>query len=196
VARGLFAGVLLAAGAVCYPAQLQSHPISLHEKMQKVNGISESSWHRQQADLAFRADRPAEDRAQRAAYARYLAHYTAASSMVLHGWCAKLYRDFPSYALHDWGLTDPWLARLDVRADRPGHKGALNRVFGPQLFRARQSVPAASGALRKNVAAGTAPPFIQKNLAAAELIEAKAYNRHEFFANLRLALTPVPKLAP
>lgn len=196
VPRALLAVALLAAGAACYPAQLQSHPLSLHEKMQKVNGISESSWHRQQADLAFRAGRPAEDRAQRAAYAQYLTSGARSQGLVLHGWCAKLYKDFPSYALHDWGLTDPWLARLNVPADRPGHKGALNRVFGPQLFRMRQRVAPGPGSVRAAVEGGHAPPFIQKNQKAAEVVEAKAYNRHDFFDNLRLALTRVPKLEP
>ncbi len=196
VLRALGAVALLAAGAACYPAQLQSHPLSLREKMQKVHGISESSWHRQQADLAFRAGRRAEDQAQRAAYVQYLTQSPAQRGLVLHGWCAKLYRDFRAYALHDWGLTDPWLARLDVRADRPGHKGALNRVFGPQLFRMRQRVAPGPGAVRAAVQAGHAPLFIQKNLRAAELIEAKAYNHHDFFDNLGLALTRVPKLEP
>jgi hypothetical protein len=43
---------------------------------------------------------------------------------------------------------------------------------------------------------GSAPPWVEENLESISLIEQKAYNRHNFFENLDLALTPVAKILP
>ncbi len=194
--RSLVMVGLLVAGGATYPPQLNLHPATKEEKMLKVDGIEDSSWHRHQPDTSFREGRPTQDVAQRAAYAQSPATNPVAQGIILHGWCAKLYRNWRSYALHDWGLTDPWLARLDIPADRPGHKYRLNRVYGPQLARARRNKPPVLGDLRRAVEGGYAPPFIAKNLEAAELIERKVYNRHSLRENVGLAFTFVPKLQP
>ena len=50
---------------------------------------------------------------------------------------------------------------------------------------------------RRAVAAGTAPKWVEENLAAIEVIERKIYNRHDPLENLRLALAfPGPIVVP
>jgi hypothetical protein len=51
-----------------------------------------------------------------------------------------------------------------------------------------------AGAFDAAIADGKAPPWVEANIATIRQIEARAYNSHRFLANLKLALSRVPKI--
>jgi hypothetical protein len=88
------------------------------------------------------------------------------------------------------GLPEHLLARVAMHHERPGHKWGLvplARDIG-RIELAAENRPRI-GMFRRAVEQGAAPGWVRANLAALETIERKAFNRHRFVENLRLALT-------
>jgi hypothetical protein len=103
--------------------------------------------------------------------------------------CFVLYKRFDRWAIHSYGLTDAVLSRVDVPANRPGHKELL-RPLAAQLAVVLEwwGRPPEPGMYRAAAEGGVAPPWVHKNLETLELMERKLYNHHDLGENLRLAL--------
>ena len=179
-----------------HPKQLAHHPVFMIEGQEVVNGIADAHHHRFHSELprlqfwggTGNRERLSDYRVYRAQIKRGEWPYRG----VHHGYlCWQQYESINEIAVHDLGLTDPILARVDMRADRPGHKWGL-RPLGSDLAKVRsfwgkrEPVP---GMHRRAVEEGVAGFWIRDNLDNIELIERKAYNRHHFFENLVLALS-------
>jgi len=165
---------------LCVPAQLSAHPL-LGGERQKANrlGILEPGLTESDRLLLERAAAPvAVERA----------------SVRIAGTCALAYAFPDARIVHRFGLTEPMLARTDVPPDRPGHRYGLFALADDLLALTRRYGPIAPGRARAAVEAGEAPAWIADNLAAIELVERKVSNRHGLLENLRLALTPAPRI--
>ncbi|MCB9584053.1 MAG: hypothetical protein H6718_01575 [Polyangiaceae bacterium] len=191
--------------ALAYPSKLTKHPATLEAKVPHYHGIADSAWHRQIADLRPSAERGRYD-------AERLEHYRKATPAQLAGvrvdtggWCVADYRRWDRTVVHEWGLTEPVLARATVKSDRPGHKTGLKTLARGLLSLRRKATANGSlgrGMYRRAVEEHYAPRWVAANLDAIEVIEQKAYNRHHFLENFRLALQrpkvqiPAPSGAP
>jgi hypothetical protein len=164
------------------------------ETMLKVDGISDGSWHRYHPELRMSEQRSLEND-------RLLARYetrtesAAPTRYVTEGLCVRAYFAFDQNIVHRWGLTEPILARTDVKSDRPGHKYGLLRL-ARELARSRQAARGAGEpvSVRRALARGERPKWIEANLGAIEQVERKMYNRHRFWENLTLATAPTDRI--
>jgi hypothetical protein len=111
-------------------------------------------------------------------------------------WCQNGYLHQAIPIIHNLGLTEPFLARTNMRSDRPAHKYGL-RPIAHDIMRIRGRYGFGRGVFDQVVAESKNPQnWIVKNIDSLRAIENKVYNKHDFIENLRLALTPVAKLAP
>ena len=93
---------------------------------------------------------------------------------------------FNMRVVQSFGLTDGFLARVNMRSDKPAHKYGLNPL-ADDICRIDSQYPPGRGMYRKAVADGRAPGWVAENIDSIEEIERKVYNRHDFIENLRLA---------
>jgi len=177
-----------------HPKQLAHHPVFMIEGQEVADGIADAHHHRFHSELPrLRPWGGAGSRERLSDYRTYRSKVKNGEwpyRGVRHGYlCWQQYEAIDEIAVHDLGLTDPILARVDMRADRPGHKWGL-RPLGSDLAKVRafwgEKKPA-PGMHRRAVEEGVAGSWIRDNLDSIELIERKAYNRHHFFENLALA---------
>lgn len=185
--------ILLAlAASFSYPPQLDGHPWTVPEQHQ-WNHIEDPAWHRRHHQLSPGPQRPSEDAALRRSYRQTTAHPTGAMK---HPWCRRAFFEPEMYIVHSLGLTSNVLARLDVPLARPGHKRLgrhvddLLRIVQAEGFSGRR------GMFRHAVEVGASPPWVRRQLESLEVLERKAYNRHDFAENVTLALQSVGALAP
>ncbi len=176
-----------------YPEKLSAHPATLTARVGHYHGIGDGAWHRQLEELAPSPDRARFDRERRASYRAATPEQLRGLRVEAGGWCAADYRKWDRVIVHEWGLTEPALARATVRADRPGHKLGLKPLARQLVLLRRRAAldpqaPRGVGFYRYAAAQGGAPRWLQDNLPALELIEQKTYNRHVLSENLRLAL--------
>jgi len=113
------------------------------------------------------------------------------------GWCYAMWKRFNERWIHKDGLTDALLARTTAEPWRPGHfkEEELGHLM-LDMLRVADERGWGRGAYRAAVEAGAAAPWIAANLASIELIEQKIHNHGDLLENLRLALTPVPRIEP
>lgn len=189
---------LLGISLAGYPRQLKAHPLTFaaeaRDTMSKVDGISDASWHRHHPDLRFQEGRREQDRQLRLRYQLARSAGTAQGPLAIDGWCVRLFFDFDHYAVHWWGLTQPFLAHADVPTERPGHKYqlvALAKELGP-LY--RDSKARRVGGVEDAIDTGRAPDWVVRNLEPISVLERRMYNHHDFIENLTLALTPLPPI--
>ncbi len=184
--------VLAAWTLALHPPQLDRHPFSRLEANKLVQKINDASLHRRNTGLTPDPFSSGAEMEQREAYTHFLSKKpTRPYASVVNGWwCAELYRQFDTRVVHGYGLTDALLARVNVPADRPGHKDALT-ILSRDLVRVvgRAGERAGADMYRHAVAEGIAAPWIVANLDTIELIARKVYNRHDFAENLRLAFS-------
>lgn len=194
-AAGLSVLALSASGA---PRQTRGHPIWLRDRPQLADGIDDAAHYRNHWGLPrldpWSAEDPTGWTSDPAQVRRRLAErgYTRVDVGYV---CAEQYRRPEQWAEQSLGLTEPFLARVDAPSLRPGHKWGLVQMARDlaAIHRARTGEPA-PGMLRAAVEAGEAPAWIAANLPALEVVERKAYNRHDPIENLRLALTFPPRI--
>jgi len=108
-------------------------------------------------------------------------------------WCRTAYVRPAAPVVHSLGLTEPFLARTHMRSDRPDHKEGL-KVLADHVAWLRQRYGFRRGVFDDALRDGVAPAWVAPNIGTIRLIEAKAFNRHRFLDNLRLALSHVPKI--
>lgn len=183
-----------AASFASYPPQLNGHPWTDPQSSQ-WHGIEDATWHRRHPQLAPKPTRTLEDEALRAQYAAWLQAKLPLGRAMEHPWCRRAFFEFTRVVVHSYGLTDPVLARLDVPLLRPGHR-EFGHYPADVLNVVQHAETRDAGMFRRAVMRGKAAPWIAANLRTIELIARKAYNRHAFGENVRLAFTAVPRIQP
>jgi len=189
-----------------YPRQLVYHPLLrnyLGFDISRFVEVTEPSFHRLQSERFFNGRTRITPRlgfgasylSWDAAMQRYLQEK---ESTVIYerGWCLLGYLHPSTPVIQIFGLTDPFLSRLEVEAVRPGHK--------PELIPAASdiaSIRAEYGFRRGAIPAAlrdghTSAPWVSDNLQSVYIIENKAYNNHNLLENLRLSFNLVSSLSP
>jgi hypothetical protein len=180
-------GIALAiAVSFLYPHRLDRHPYTLQARYYGDGIIEDAMSHRLRPELARKPMETGAAFDKRAEYREHVRPYSF-SALVADYWCVRNYDHFDWYVVHSLGLTDPVLARIDVPSDRPGHRWHLHPL-GRQLVDLRAKYGFGPGLYRKAIRGGDAPDWIEANLDRLELIDRRAYNSHDFFENLGLAL--------
>ncbi|MCK4343604.1 MAG: hypothetical protein KAY37_17970 [Phycisphaerae bacterium] len=184
--------LVIARAATFYPPQLDAHPFGGEEKCEFVNKINDASGHRHNKTLAQSPWSSGAEKEIKGRYAEFRARNPACghTGLAVGSWCVTLYERFDDRFVQALGLTDPILARTEMKADRPAHKLGLNPL-AKDLGRlvGRFGNAPRRGMYRKAVEQGRAPPWVAENLESIEIIEHKMLNTHDFIENLRLAFT-------
>jgi hypothetical protein len=174
-----------------YPAQLRNHPLSAKVRDRRWHGIADATWHRKRPDL-LRASSAAADAERLANYARFQEPAARDLRIDTTGWCRSAYDDFDARVVHNYGLTDPFLARIPGEFGRPGHKFVQDKA--DDLVRLERLTLRARGKpidieyWRKQ---RSTPKWIRHNADGLLVLERKMLNQHALGANLLLALTRV-----
>jgi hypothetical protein len=186
----LATGLLLAAAvASLHPPQLARHPIHLAVKHRQIDKINDASYHRNHARLSF--DPWSTVRIQPHTVTPMTTDDYA--GIVNTGWCEWAYQTLNFYVIHNLGLTEPILARVDIPPDRPGHKSDL-QTLALDLEEVHRAYTPGRGMYRLAAENGIAAPWIVENLETIEVIEQKIYNEHDLLENLKLSLRFPPRL--
>ncbi|NQZ97178.1 MAG: hypothetical protein HRU01_11755 [Myxococcales bacterium] len=168
-----------------YPPQLDRHPIRSDVAARFVNKISDAAFHRRWEILATyptwkQALTPERLREMRNHDFRY-------RGVDADGPCSNFYRRMDVRGVLKMGLTQPFLARVDMVQNRPGHKLGLIPM-AHDLVKLYASAPEIGpGMFRLAVEEDRAPAWVAPNLARIEVIERKIFNRHDPWENLRLS---------
>jgi hypothetical protein len=182
--------VAIAFGAA-YPAQLRNHPLSAKVRNHRWHGIADAAWHRRRDDL-LQSSSAAADVERLARYARFEERSAREMPISTTGWCRTGYEQFDTRVVHNYGLTDPFLARVPGEFGRPGHKFVQDKA--DELVLLEKAAARAHGRpidvayWRKRRGA---PKWVKRNADAMLVLERKMLNRHDFGENLALALTRV-----
>jgi hypothetical protein len=183
-----FAGLVTMASLAMQPPQRSVHALVEAGNPHKVHEISDPGRHRRQAELTMAAQIDPYREAKLAA-GRNPEGFEYASIEV-EGVCARAYVAWDRRIIHSFGLTDPFLARMNVPAyarDRPGHKSALSsmayeirRIYilgdGPGI-----------GMTGRAAERDYFGRWVSAELDTIEIIERKAFNDHDLRENFGLA---------
>jgi hypothetical protein len=195
---GIAIGAALALLALSlHPRQLGAHPLRGGGELRMLDGIGDAQHYRTHWAIPrldpWGSGDPIDvgDRYTAAGHAAQ--HSGSAVGYV----CWKLYAAPERRAIHALGLTEAYLAQVEMPAERPGHKWGLMRLARDiervQRWWARAPEP---GMYRAALGAGVAPEWMGRNLARLEWIERKVHNRHHPLENLALALTSPGRIQP
>jgi len=178
-----------------YPPTLSGHPLTA-PKTYHYHRIADAEWHRQHRSLQQPENAWEANRAKLRAYSALNDRDRWQPRVLDHPWCKRGFNEYKTYVINSYGLTDAILARIDAPFMRPGHKAVDQHAASlAKLVRGAKGKRGA-GMFRRAVEAKKAPKWVVRNLDAIEAIERKVYNRHDFMENLRVALTPIPRLKP
>jgi hypothetical protein len=178
--------------ATLYPRQLDSHPFFKRVVHTNYDLINDSAWHRHHPLLELPAwgSVADQDLADELVAWREAHPGEPYDSTIAEVQCIIAYEAYHSRIVHAFGLTDPFLGRMQMDAPRPAHKYGLRpraeRMMG--IIR-RQGHRTSPGMYRRLVERGEAPLWAERNLERVEVIERKMFNRHDLLENLGLALT-------
>jgi hypothetical protein len=180
----------------CYPRQLLNHPILgkdyfEHRQYLKINDAAVFRVHEKLPSL-FSSGNEIEMKEEKKLWAREFKTITK-ENVFTTGTCYEAFKNFDSYVINYFGLTDAFLARSSMPSLLPGHKYGLI-PFAEELVNVREKYGFRRGAFRRMVLAKDAPEWIELNLEKLEVIERKVYNTQNFWENFSLALKPVPKI--
>ncbi|MCX7016083.1 MAG: hypothetical protein NTW86_26585 [Candidatus Sumerlaeota bacterium] len=196
--KALAAGclVLAACVALCFPRQLQQHPIfrsAFGYSHRAFLGVHDAAWHRLNPSVTPPLFGVGASLSYRAARDRY---ETDNGKTIAYGsWCTEIYLHPKRPNIHSLGLTEPFLARTVMRSDRPAHKVGL-APMAKDIAAIRQTYGFQTGAF-KSALKRSPVDWIRSNLSSIELIEDKVFNKHHFLHNFRLALrTMFIKIVP
>jgi len=193
------AGLTLGCAAfalLAIPPQLDRNPLlgnaNTDEKSPVlVDGINDANSHRKHPDLSFSPWTFEPVLEQRTDYRRYRKTHPHGehSRLEVQGWCFQSYREFDVEVVQRWGLTDPFLARVELPWQRPGHRFALVS-FAERLVTIREEARAGKRPedWREMFVAGhVIPTWARRHLDEMAILEAKRTNRQNFFENLQLS---------
>jgi hypothetical protein len=108
-------------------------------------------------------------------------------------WCRIAYLEPASPVVHSLGLTEPFLARTMMSADKTAHKFGLEPLAA-DLLSIRCEYGFQRGSFDKAISNGTAPEWIHDNIHALRQIEKKVYNDHNLFVNIASAVAPSARI--
>lgn len=169
-----------------HPRQLGSHPLLGEPQHTQIGVVNDAAWHRRHPSLSLALTRETATPAELEAFAPELRE-RGYRELAANFWCRWIWANYRKRVVHGFGLTDAVLARMDAAELRPGHKPELGR-FARQLVELQTEFGPGPGLFERALAAGRAPPWVQRNREALEILERKVYNRHAFGENLALAL--------
>jgi hypothetical protein len=101
--------------------------------------------------------------------------------------CVTAYHQYEYRVVQNLGLTDPFLARTDAKPDLTAHKFSLRPRARDLVCIYRTHREPDATLYRELAESGSASPWIRENIESIETIARKAYNRHVWPENLRLA---------
>jgi hypothetical protein len=189
------------ASAWQYPAQLKSHPIYLRANDDvTVNNINDAHRHRTNPGGPGRMP-PFSPKWNVLLMEDNLPKYAKAPKsyreIKAQSGCAIIYRDPFTYYVHSFGLTDPLLAHMEMKPDRPAHKRGLIPV-AEQIVALRRGFGGTPrrGMFLEMSGRGSAPEWVDKNLASIGLLEKKMYNTHDWQENIGLAFQFTQPIQP
>lgn len=120
----------------------------------------------------------------------------SALPLIADFWCQNAYLHAALPTIHSLGLTEPFLARTRMPADRPGHKYGL-LPLAEDILHIRSQYGFVPGAFDMAISGDTVTPmWIVNNIDTIRKIERKVYNEHNFFENIKLAFLPIGKIVP
>jgi hypothetical protein len=199
-----------------YPRQLQQHPLfrtSYGYAHYRFFGINDAVVHRYHAR---RLTPPLADPARWLSHSAAAERYTQAPGsgsgggsaptiwrtagagrdmIAAESWCQTAYLHPAVPVIHSLGLTDAFLARTRMPADRPAHKTGL-LPLAEDLMAIRAVHGFRPGTFDAAVALGSAPDWIEHNVTPLRAIEARVYNRHDLITNIKLAFSRAPWIIP
>ncbi|MCA9720486.1 MAG: hypothetical protein KC468_37840, partial [Myxococcales bacterium] len=183
----LAALVVFGLSALQQPPQRELHALRGPGDPHMVDKISDPGRHRRRPKLRQLAQEDPDLAAKRAlgsAGAPFRYDKTAALD-----WCGTAHWRYRWRIVHSLGLTEATLARIDVPAQRPGHRYGLKR-YAEELARIYNHPGATPGRgmRRAAVSGGYAPSWVARELDDLERVEKKVFNTHDLRENLELAL--------
>lgn len=192
----VLAGVGLAALAsfTGYPRQLAIHPVLGrlssydHTEFRK---IKDAAVHR----YSNRGVTPAGGGGELSIEDARERFETGDATVLNTSWCQTGYLNPAAPVVNPLGLTDPFLARMEMESDRPAHKLGL-KPYGEELMVLRRTYGFRRGAFAAAVADGAAPVWVAENLGQLEQIEIRAYNDHDLARNFGLAIQRLERISP
>jgi hypothetical protein len=172
-----------------YPWQLDQNPILGPLGHRQFDKINDALIHRDHARFDW------------ARYERKLAALPPRHSfqdyrgILVSDVCYHLY-SFPDFwAINRYGLTDPFLSHVDVPSDRPAHKEGLE-ALAFELQEIYYAVGPGRNVFTEAIERGVAPDWVVANAPRLDRLARQVYNNHDFRENLRIAFSPVPRIAP
>jgi hypothetical protein len=176
--------LVLVAAVLMQPPQRDRHALRGAGGSRLVDGISDTGRHRRHDEFRELAE---YDPLEGGVPAKY-------EEVLVTSWCARAYFELDQRIVHSLGLTDPYLARAQAPADRPGHKydlgGHAQRLAGVYRWHGDPGRGTMRGAVQRRMA----PTWVAPQLDTVEIIERKVDNDHDLIENLGLAFTRVPPL--
>ncbi len=195
----LMALILTLFSFLCYPKQLTYHPIFRGRLYQHAMSfkIADAAFHRIKMGTTPALLGSGDVIELLPLMQEFVAqgkNISASQILVGHN-CLEAYRKFDYFYIHEYGDTEPFLARVDIPCDRPAHKFGLVPL-AQDILKIRIKYGFKKGSFQSATDAGDAPAWVRNNLESINLIENKIYNKHDFFENLKLAFKPVKKIKP
>lgn len=181
-AAGLF---ILVLSHWWYPPQLDSHPLygqPHHRPVKKITDAFVPRTDRRLVEAKWALKANVENMTK---YLKVAGKFRYTGPGV-DTWCSRMYMDFDRRWIHMLGLTDAILAHTVMKTDRPAHKFGLAPLAKDMLLLHRSLGIPRKGYYRYAINNDRAPDWIRRNIDA---IERRIYNEHDFFENLKLALT-------
>jgi hypothetical protein len=178
-----------------YPRQLAQHPLfgnRLGYRHSAFLRIKDASAHRLEHGELTPTD---GGRALGFAAARARFDPEVRDKVIVTSWCHTAYLRPNAAVVHWLGLTEPFLARVDMSSDRPAHKLGL-KPYAHDIADVRRTYGFRRGAFADAVADGAATPWVAAHLQVLERIEARAYNTHRVRENLSTWMHPTGRIDP
>ncbi|MDT8300329.1 MAG: hypothetical protein RQ760_02525 [Sedimentisphaerales bacterium] len=207
-----------------FPRQLQLHPLFrtqyyTHTEFLRINDASYHRFHKAQITPSWRSGCHFLSYAE--SKKRYAVEFTSKSitdfsplgevlmktssagekayaglPLIADLWCQNAYLHAALPVIQNLGLTEPFLARIQMRSNRPAHKFGLI-PFAEDILHIRSEYGFVRGAFDVAISEDTKTPvWIVKNIDTIRKIERKVYNEHNFFENIKLAFLPIEKIIP
>jgi hypothetical protein len=180
-----------------YPRQLQQHPAFrsgfgyFSKDFLKISDAASSRFDGSHITPDFFSLLP-DDLSYEKAVSAFA---NAKPGLFSHYWCLYAFLDPRALVIHSLGLTEPFLARTVMAPSAPGHYWGLEDM-AKSIMELRHRYGYRPGVFAFALRQGVAPSWVLNNMQSISQIEQKIYNRHNFFENLNLALTPVAKIIP
>ena len=180
-----------------FPRQLQQHPVFRshwgysHNRFLLINDAAYHRFDKRGITPSLTSLAP-EALSYSAALKR---NQPQKGNIITRCWCQAAYLQPNDKVIQSLGLTEPFLARINMRSNRPAHKLGL-RPLAKQILSIRKKYGFGQGVFSKAIYNKDAQRWMVNNEGSLRQIEAKAYNKHSLWKNFKLAFTPVKRIKP